>query len=299
MTVAPSHVNAADDVPSSATLHAALRAVPVEFSSEEEPAIEVLADGDVPLEQVRARLIQRGFAILRAEPAIVDVAEWLVALGRQLGIGKPYAPAVYAESRSTRPADRVRRLHVTPGEEHPGFGTRDAQGLHTDGTLQAIGTVRTSVLSCVTPAASGGETILFNSVRAFERLADVNPSAFAWLCGPSVLRRSSTLGDGGSHCGPALAIVDGRLVSSYCVDSTDAWEIGSARHARDAVEWLRRASSVDGDLVLTFRLRAGETLVLDNTVVSHGRRAFVDGPGAVRDYYRALFTGSVDEGSAR
>src|SRR5207249_6529660 len=110
-------------------------------------------------------------------------------------------------------------------------------------TLEAIGSIRTSVLYCVRAALSGGRTRLFNAVAAFHALKKMDPEAARVLLMPSVLRRISTiLSEDKWTDGPAFAEnEDGSYVNRFSEGATARWNApdGKGDELERALSFLR------------------------------------------------------------
>ena len=112
--------------------------------------------------------------------------------------------------------------------DHPGFSKRSAQSIHVDGLLDEIGTIPVSMLYCVRPAATGGRTILFNSVAAYHDFSTTDPAAAKVLCYPKVLRRYSTIPGVTAHRdGPVFQhLDDGTIGNRYADGPTEQTNTG-------------------------------------------------------------------------
>jgi alpha-ketoglutarate-dependent taurine dioxygenase len=253
------------------------------------------------------RIVRRyrahGFAVVRfaAEPWTERAVEELAAA---LDLGEPFVPPLY--TRGDYASSRVSRIGTSPATDrpasHPHFETTVGQDLHCDGTLQDIGVVRAAVLLCQSPGAEGGETTVFNAHAAFTALLAADPAAAQALTQPGVLVRRATFNDSDEvNEGPAVAVIEDRLVCRYCVDVTDEWAspAGSDPTAlARGLEFLAAASRDGSEYTHQLTLAAGHALLLDNTRVSHGRRPYRDGPGRRRCLFRSLHLRHPDDRTA-
>jgi Taurine catabolism dioxygenase TauD, TfdA family len=195
-------------------------------------------------------------------------------------------------------AGGVSTLTATPNDPanpglppHPAFATRAGQRVHSDGTLQHIGEVKTSLLACRSPASYGGESILFNSTAAFAALATRDEPAAAALMGEAVLVRTANINDGDSMAGPAFALHGDQLLSRYSVTATDTFQAAGVDPAalNRGLIFLLHHAHPGSPHYLELALSAGQGLLLANDRISHGRRPFRDGT-TPRVMLRALFT---------
>ncbi|WP_322769891.1 TauD/TfdA family dioxygenase [Frankia sp. Cr1] len=240
------------------------------------------------------RLSRAGFVVFTVdeEPTSARVC----ALAGRLGLGAAFVPPLYQPNPAAADRLGISRLTVsasTGPTPHPAFEATDAQPFHTDGTLQHLGEVPISILACHTPAASGGQSLLFNATGALAVLADTDPPAAAALMTPGVLVRTATI----NHCmdmtsGPAFAIDDGRLLSRYSITATDRWNpdaVTDPAAFHRALAFLTAAGSPGSPHRLELRLPAGHGLLFANDRISHGRAAYSDNPTAPRIMLRGLF----------
>ena len=223
--------------------------------------------------------------------------ESVTRLAAALDLGEPFVPPMYraAGMGSLFGAAGVNvlaaRASAGEHESHPAFEAANGQELHSDGTLQEIGVVKTSVLLCRTPAAEGGESTIFNAVGAFVSLARENVAAAEALMS-DCLRRTATYGtERASHLGPAFAIRDGGLVSRYSVTATDSWESanGDGDTLASACLFMRELATPSSGYFASFTLGPRQGLILANDKVSHGRTTYRDDGERVRTMFRGLF----------
>jgi alpha-ketoglutarate-dependent taurine dioxygenase len=261
------------------------------------PAAPVQARGTAlsPREcgQVAGRYARHGFAVLRLTGPVTPGTP--LELAAALGLGRPFVPPLY--TRNGAPGAPVSRISAafntgTPDARHPSFGQTGGQHLHCDGTLQQIGHIKASLLVCESPAAAGGDTILFNAAAAYAQLAAADPAAAVALATPGVLVRQANInGCTDVNAGPAFTVQRGRLVCGYSVTETDHWAVPDGVAAADlhrGVEFLRDAAAPGSRFLTQLRLSAGQAIAFDNTCVSHGRTPYRDSPGRRRCLYRSL-----------
>ena len=174
----------------------------------------------------------------------------------------------------------------------PSFGRAVGQELHCDGTLQPIGVVKATLMSCKMPAAEGGHNTLFASVAVFAQLVSDDLEAALALTMPDVLvRRANINGCDDANIGPAFAVRGGDLVGYYCITETDSWQVPGSpggEALRRGIAYLEEAAKPGGRHFMTTRLEAGETIIFDNTRLSHGRTPYQDSHLNRRCLYRTL-----------
>jgi alpha-ketoglutarate-dependent taurine dioxygenase len=243
-------------------------------------------------DQIVGRYVRHGFAIIEVCVATPDT---LGELAEALGLGEPFIPPLYTmNGRQAAKVSRISAAHNIGTEDanHPSFGRTVGQDLHCDGTLQDIGFIKASLLLCESPAAEGGDTVLFNSSAAFAKLTQTDPPAAAALTTPgSLVRRATINGCTDANWGPAFSVRDGHIVSRYSVTNTDSWAVPDGVHADDlyrGVAFLAAASRIGSRYHLRRRLDAGQAIVFDNTRISHGRTGYRDSPHWHRCMYRSL-----------
>ena len=235
-----------------------------------------------------------GFAVVLLRAGSPDGV--LGEMAQALDLDDPFVPPLYRRSGTTvSPVSRISAgLNArTDDADHPSFGRTSGQRLHTDGTLQAIGEIRTTLLLCQAQGISGGETILLNSTGAFLRLVDEDPEAAAALATPGVLVRQANInGCTDENRLPAFAVVDDEVLTAYSRTGTDRWETPDGVDAaalRRGTQYLE-ACEADPDLYRELVLAPDQLFVLSNATLSHGRRAYVDSPSRKRCMLRTLHT---------
>lgn len=251
---------------------------------------ETITPGELRAEIARD-LATRGYSIQHV--SVDDDPEapirWFID---QVGLGEPYVPVLYREQVTQAFARPVVAISTGTGSGHPAFTTCQATPLHTDGTLEVLGAVRTSLLHCHRPAAEGGESHIFGLAAAIEQLAQRDAAAAETLFMPSVLRRWSTFeGARLSRVDAVAAPRGGRLVVRFSDRETDEWlpPPGRERDFERARAWLAEMARPGSPLFVTLRLAQGDILVLANDQVAHGRGPYRDDPMAPRCLFRALF----------
>lgn len=238
-------------------------------------------------------LEEYGFAVVRSPSARVSKA----AAHRELGViraglelGAPYVPLLYRGQDAPAVTEVTRKA----GADHPVFHTGAAQGWHTDGLLEDIGTIKTTLLYCVRPAHRGGRTSLLNTGRVFDELRTADPEAAGVLLHATVLGRRSTLpGVRREAVGPAFAVLaDGNYATRYGEGRVEHWyPRGPAqREALDRALRHFRTRRADPDVRIDLLLAAGECLVFRNDLLAHAREDFTDDRRHPRLLLRSLHT---------
>lgn len=237
---------------------------------------------------------QRGFALFRLDFAGHDPAAVLRDFTQTLNLGDPFVPPLYQFSNSTLYDKRgISTLAPVPGDEshHPVFGSTDPLELHTDGTLQQLGEVPTSVLFCVSPADRGGATTVFQAVEAFLELEDADPALAAALLDQRALTKHASVNGSREVCrGPVYAYRDGELVTRYSVTDRDRWHDDEVARLADARNALAGLAKSDTPYFHHITLAAGQGIILANDKVSHGRTGFSNSPHQTRRMLRVLFS---------
>lgn len=237
---------------------------------------------------------QRGFALFELDLEGRDPATVLHDFTQALKLGDPFVPPLYQFSNSTLYDERgMSTLAPVPGDEslHPVFGSTDALELHTDGTLQQIGEVPTSVLFCVSPADRGGATTVFQAVQAFLELQDQQPALAAALLDERALTKHASVNGSKEVCrGAVFAYRDGELMTRYSVTDRDHWNDDEVTGLADAKNALAGLAGWNTPYFHQITLRRGQGIILANDKVSHGRTGFSNSPHQARHMLRVLFS---------
>jgi len=217
---------------------------------------------------VLARVARQGWALLSGVPtrpdAVVDVV-------RSFGFIRE---TNYGRTFDVRSAPAASNLAFTDAGLAP----------HTDNPyrdpVQGL-----QLLHCLADASVGGETRLVDGFAAAEALRDADPAGFAVLAATPV---HFGWGDGANELRtmlPVIALGAGGEVSAVRFNHRAFKAIAAPPEQR--TRW-RAAYRALGALIeapdsgIAFRLGAGDLIIMDNTRVLHGRRAFVDDPGACK-----------------
>jgi alpha-ketoglutarate-dependent taurine dioxygenase len=236
-----------------------------------------------------------GYALFQFE-RYRDLSGALVGeLAADLDLGPPFVPPLYMGRATAQLYDAfgVNTVKVSDGGSavHPVFESRNDLRLHTDGTLQALGEIRSALLICVSPAYRGGETVIFQAADVFVKLLKEEPRLAAALLHPRALTRWTTVAESRLSCtGPVFAWEHGEILSRYSVTENDEWCFADVPNLQDAHRYLDTLSRAPSPYLVRVKLQAGQGILLANDRVSHGRTAFVDSGPQTRHMLRALFT---------
>ena len=214
-------------------------------------------------------------------------------LGAQLGLQRLDANWLADE-------DGVSQVTVTAagGRQHYIPYTNRPLNWHTDGYYNpAARRIRAMLLHCVSPAATGGETMLMDHEIAYLLLRDHDPAQVAALLAPDAMTIPARTDEAGiaraEETGPVFHVdpVDGSLHLRYTARTRSiAWRQDAVTLA--AVGFLERLLAGDSPWVHRLRLAAGMGIVSNN--VLHARTAFEDAPGSRRLLYRARYLDRID-----
>lgn len=238
------------------------------------------------------QLRDHGFAILHF-PDTPKPEMALATVAGRLSLGEPIIPLLY-QKKSTRQDFGGSYADITAKRNggHPVFTSGEAQGWHTDGLLDEIGSIKTTLLYCVRPAAEGGHTTLLNSGRVFHELRSSDPEAANVLTDPSILGRRSTLpGVDAESRGPVFKLAKGgEYLTRYGDTAVECWypRPEQVDPLRRALEYFKRSITNDPSVTLQVLLQSGDCLVFRNDLLSHSRDAFRDDPEQPRHLVRAL-----------
>jgi len=241
----------------------------------------------VPGSEVVARLVQsyeeHGFARFKLEGSPDRAAPALSKLSLALGLQPPVVPALYRGADTSHLYDEYgfntisTKASASTVSGHPTFESSAEVELHTDGTLQPIGEIHTSLLYCISPALRGGETTLFHAVEAFVELAREAPTLAAALLHPQALSRRATVnGSTAVAVGPVFALVGEHVYTRYSRTPRDEFAFDRVERLREACLALAERAHPSTPFYAQLGLSAGEGIFLANARLSHGRTAIHD-----------------------
>jgi gamma-butyrobetaine dioxygenase len=132
------------------------------------------------------------------------------------------------------------------------------------------------ILYCLENSAKGGDSIVVDGFRAAERLRDENPAGFALLAGyPARFEYSGSAGTHLSSKRPMIELTpDGQLIAVRFNNRSTAplTDIPFDNMAEYYAAYRQFAEIIDDpDMSITFKLEPGESFIVDNTRVLHGR----------------------------
>lgn len=235
----------------------------------------------------------RASMAIYASPVRDADKEILRLLGAQLGLQQLDANWLADE-------DGVSQVTVSAadGRQHYIPYTNRPLNWHTDGYYNpAARRIRAMLLHCVSPAATGGETMLMDHEIAYLLLRDHDPAQVAALLAPDAMTIPARTDEAGiaraEETGPVFHVdpVDGSLHLRYTARTRSiAWRQDAVTLA--AVGSLERLLAGGSPWVHRLRLAAGMGIVSNN--VLHARTAFEDAPGSRRLLYRARYLDRID-----
>lgn len=244
--------------------------------------------------QLSMKYHQAGFVIFKL---MNDKAsdESLLDLARNLQLQDPFVPNIYNNQKGVYNSNGVNLIEINQGY-HRAFQTGNSQDLHSDGTLEEIGKVKTSILLCVSPASKGGETTIFNSVAAFnEMVNDIRiKSKVKSLLHSKALRRVAVNGNGQDSIGPAFSIDNKELISRFSLDNTSDWQYGfrNVPNLKEAFTIMGQKVDSNSPFYIETMLKENEGIIMANNKIAHGRKKYTNG-NRKRKMLRGLFEGEI------
>lgn len=198
----------------------------------------------------------------------------------------------YPERLSDAGYTNIGRTEKVLNLRHKAFDENNGQEFHVDGIFRPTGDLNTVVMVCKQKAMVGGETKLFNCSLAIDVIRRTSPELIDLLYDPRSMRRVSDYqGNDRESLAPILLFdeVYKREVVNFSVDSTVDWEYSASLipGLYKATDLLRGMAVGRCDYTLSFLLETGDVLMLDNGLVAHGRKSFVDS----KDLPRAMVRG--------
>jgi hypothetical protein len=219
-----------------------------------------------------------GFVIFELSNDFPDQKS-LLKIASEFKLGIPFVPSIYNSQKDIYQESGVNYISVKDGT-HRAFQTNGEQQLHSDGTLERIGRIKTTILLCQSQASSGGETRIFNSVGAFYGLFNKNECsnlAYA-LMNPYSLRRVAVNGKREEAIGPAFLIEGKELISRFSIDNTSDWQYGFKRvkNLHKAYDLMVEQISNKSPYYLETKLEENQGIIIANHKISHGRNEYED-----------------------
>ncbi|WP_170974067.1 TauD/TfdA family dioxygenase [Peribacillus simplex] len=248
---------------------------------------------NVTKEKVIKDYYLKGFAIVELRDGIASERN-LTKMTQWLNLGAPYIPRQYDKLPTTYNSQglNVITYSSTDSNSHRAFQTRNGQNLHSDGTLEVIGFVKTSILFCEQTAENGGETTLFNSVGAFFNVIKDYLNYANALLDEKALKRIDIGRTNQESIGPVFKILNNELVSRFSMDNTCLWEHGfkNVPFLEEAYNYITSYINLDSPFYTEFSLKEGQGIIFANDKISHGRRKYYDSKEKQRKMHRGLYT---------
>jgi len=159
--------------------------------------------------------------------------------------------------------------------------TRQGGSFHTDGVNLKSG-YDCFLLSCIAPAKEGGESILINGFTILKKLQEKAPEALDVLNRELVWEYKGIKAD--FYREPIVKVEDGKLIWRYLRNYIEeaAHKTGEAL-SDEAIDAMNKLDEVmeDRDIQFRYFLKPGETAVINDRQIFHGRTEFLDAEGAV------------------
>lgn len=135
------------------------------------------------------------------------------------------------------------------------------------------------LLYCIENSASGGDSMVIDGFRAAERLRDEHPDSFALLSShPARFTYAGAKGVALSACRPMIELgADGALIGVRFNNRSAAPLTDVPFDQMEAYYSAFRQFSAlidDPDMAVSFKLKPGESFIVDNTRVLHARKGF-------------------------
>lgn len=237
-----------------------------------------------------------GFSIFQLHRPISKDMD-LINFYRSLGLYQPFVPKIYHEEPEIYEKSGLNHIsrqyaEVNKDNLHRAFQTTNNQELHSDGTLEEIGQIKTSTLFCVNPAVEGGDNLIFNSVAAFFSLWKMSPDIASSMLDENALRRQDIGRTNRSSIGPTFKITNDTIISRFSMDNTCDWEYGfnNVKNLKECFDQLTRFMKLGSPYYIRVKLLKNQGLIMANNKISHGRTSYSDTPDSQRKMIRGLYT---------
>jgi alpha-ketoglutarate-dependent taurine dioxygenase len=226
-------------------------------------------DLQVGLESLERTVQQRGCAIAVLPAELDDQTLTVSAWNLVAAVWKPVPQYDTGEL--------VYPVEVRSGESASSHysASRATGGFHTDGSLLARPPA-VGVLMCLSPADSGGETVLIDAELVQQALADVDPTFVELLSQPQPFAAEDDA-DGVRQWSPVLSMQEGQVALRYLRRYLVAGWQRAGRPAPDRFDEaldVIDAVAADPAAQRSHPLQRGELLVWRNCRYLHGRRPF-------------------------
>jgi len=238
------------------------------------------------------RYYKYGFVIFENNQE-VETNRKIEDLSKILQLGEPFITGFNKTNFSHLfHQNKLNTITSSPESKHIVFDNNNGQGLHSDGTFEPIGTVKSTILFCEQEAVSGGDTILFDSVNAYLLLKTLKADWAKALLDPKSLRRASALGDDAEFIEPAFKeLKNGEVISRFTVDTSSDWEYGFNRvpHLSEAFGFLVALTLKGSGFSTVLKLHSNQGILFANDKIAHGRTPFINSDDAPRKMVRGLY----------
>lgn len=239
-------------------------------------------------EAIRARCARANMAIYASNCGADSDKDIPRLLARQFGL-------IRLDHNWLSDDDGITPLTVSGGGDRCDFipYTNRPIKWHTDGYYNPPErSIRTMVLHCVSPAASGGENALLDHEIAYLLLRDENPEFIRALMEPGAMTIPARTGEDGvarpAQSGPVFSVdpASGALHMRYTARTHSIlWKQDPA--VLDAVKFLEQLLAGDSAFIFRGRLESGMGLICNN--VLHDRSGFAETETRRRLLYRARY----------
>ncbi len=159
--------------------------------------------------------------------------------------------------------------------------TRQGGSFHTDGVNLKSG-YDCFLLSCISAAEEGGESILLNGFTILKKLQEQAPDALDVLSRELVWEYKGIKQD--FYREPIVKVEDGKLIWRYLRNYIEEAAVKTGEALTDeTIAAMDKLDEVMDDHDIQFRgfLQPGETAIINDRQIFHGRTEFRDAEGAV------------------
>lgn len=226
------------------------------------------------LEMIQAKCRKANMALLDFKQPVDDKTK-IKRLGQQLGLN-------HLDGNLCADNDSISSLTVIDTGRQNTYIPYSNKPIswHTDGYYNSPDErIRTVMLHCVSPAASGGANALVDHEIVYMHLWDTNPEYIEALMQEDVMTIPANDAEGETireaRSGPVFSVnpTDGKLHMRYTARSKSIiWKEDSI--TQEAIACLKAFLESDSPYIFRYRLEAGENLISNN--ILHTRTAFKD-----------------------
>jgi hypothetical protein len=254
---------------------------------------------DAARQTVFARVTRYGFAIARI--GTDRTPESILSLCSDLGLKQVFVPDYLKTAPAMITSCGMNFIPPYPHPDLPPVATHKAflgktdHALHVDGAnCPGLGMVKSAILYCVSKAAIGGESTVFNATGALVALAQESLDLVMPFFHPQALTRNGSA-ELTEVSGAAFELVDDELRTRYSVDYTSTWNFEMVSGLRQAFDKLEHLSRPGSPFYSETLLETGELVILANDHVAHGRLGFANSESVTRRMGRVLFLDRVQD----